>query len=184
MKFLLYNSKYWAKENSLSVQPTSYIQNLTFNFRLATHRNIYQYFFWTNDPGTRKQSFNSKRISFAEHCKWFNYQMENKETVMIIMYSGKQNIGQIRFQLKDNIAKINYSLDNKFRGNGLATKLITGGIKHLLTLKPDIQQIEGFVKLNNYPSIKTFRRIGFEECLLLKHNNTIKFKIDQPKNLS
>lgn len=132
-------------------------------FRLARPEEVKKYFDWANDQATRQQSFQSEPIAFSQHEIWFNHQLVNKDAVLLLMESYGEAFGQVRFKLTGDKATISYSLDKKARGKGLAKHLIIGGIAYLQNNHPRITSIEGFVKLDNHPSIKTFRRIGFQE---------------------
>ena len=132
-------------------------------FRLARPEDVRKYFLWANDEATRQQSFQSDPIAFSQHEIWFNHQLSSEDSLLLMMESYGEAYGQIRFKLTEDKATISYSLDKKARGKGLAKQLITGGISFLKASHPKITAIEGFVKLDNHPSIKTFRRIGFQE---------------------
>ena len=58
------------------------------NFRNAKIDDIKLYYSWANDESVRKQSFNSKKIDFEVHQKWFEskIQDENLDPSKIMEY--------------------------------------------------------------------------------------------------
>jgi UDP-2,4-diacetamido-2,4,6-trideoxy-beta-L-altropyranose hydrolase len=132
-------------------------------FRKTTFYDMYTYFVWTNEEETRLQSLNSKSITFSDHYNWFSKKIISKETYLYILEYEKNSAGQIRFDIKNEIATISYSLDKEYRGKGLGKVLIKGGIQQLIKDNPRIKLIQGYVKNNNQPSIHTFKKLGFQE---------------------
>lgn len=114
-------------------------------------------FEWRNDPVVRRNSFDSKKIDWDSHEKWFNNQLTNSQS-KIFIFETKQGhpVGQVRLDYLDNKWLINYSIDQFYRGLGLGKKIIYQSIntieKGLFTAK---------VKNNNQASIKTFKSLGF-----------------------
>ena len=47
------------------------------NFRNAKIDDIKLYYSWANDESVRKQSFNSKKIYFEVHQKWFESKIQD-----------------------------------------------------------------------------------------------------------
>ncbi len=131
--------------------------------REASFNDIYQYFLWTNEKETRLQSFNNERIIFSDHYNWFKRKIISKSCFLFIMELNQKPVGQIRFDVENEMATISYSLDKKFRKKGLAKILIQKGIKKLLEKNKNIKLIQGYVKNTNKPSIYTFKKLGFKE---------------------
>ena len=68
-------------------------------------------------------------------------------------------VGQVRFDRKNKIVKLSFSVCKSFRERGLGKKMVTMAIKKY-KLNKKITFI-GEVKLKNFPSIKIFKSLGF-----------------------
>lgn len=109
----------------------------------------------SNDPEVRKQSFNSKKISYHQHKKWFLNQLKNQNNLILIAESQYGFIGQIRFSIEDQTAIISISIINKYRGFGIGQTILDKSLKILYDSKPEIRYIKAYVKASN-PQSKTF----------------------------
>ncbi|MEZ0482913.1 GNAT family N-acetyltransferase [Fibrella aquatica] len=137
--------------------------------RIATVNDVRLYFDWANDPSTRQQSFNSAPISWEAHEVWFARKV-NDPDVLLLVFETNENIpvGQVRFERQaDGEVIIGVSVDNAFRGRGLAVQLIreaSNVCQHHWRNSNDPEQavrISAYIKPNNQPSIRAFERAGF-----------------------
>ena len=64
------------------------------------------YFNWVNEKDVVKNSFTNKKISIKEHSKWFKSKIKSNQTSMFVLEACKLPIGQIRFEISSNKAKI------------------------------------------------------------------------------
>ena len=117
------------------------------------------YYNWANEPEARKNSLNSKYISWNFHKNWFKKKMQSKKTVLYIFEKKDVAVGQVRFERKNKIVKLSFSVCKSFRGRGLGKKMVTMAIKKY-RLNKKITFI-GEVKLKNFSSIKIFKSLGF-----------------------
>lgn len=114
---------------------------------------------WSNDDDTRKNSFNNKKISNTEHEIWFKKQIESKKNLFWVCISNNNKIGFIRMEFINDFYKLNYLIAPKFRGMGLAKKMIKIALdkKKFLNKIPIIAQ----VKKNNLISKKILMNCNF-----------------------
>ena len=119
---------------------------------------------WANDPEVRQSAFNSKDIEFKDHESWFLNKQNDPDCFQYIALN-KHNmpIGQIRFDIKDSIAEIDYSIDKDFRGIGLGKVLLKSGIELFCGEEGKPITIQGYVKNENEPSKRSFQDAGFIE---------------------
>lgn len=132
------------------------------SIRSARLEDAYLYFEWTNDPETRRQSFNSAPVLWESHEEWFNNKISSTTTKMYVLQIDSSPVAQVRFEIEDDFAMINYSVDAKNRGKGIAGYCIKYGV---LKLKEDCDRISLFqalVKKENVASVKTFEKLNFE----------------------
>jgi UDP-2,4-diacetamido-2,4,6-trideoxy-beta-L-altropyranose hydrolase len=143
---------------------------------------------WVNDPRVRHSSFNTNRITWEEHQAWFsNKQIDLNCTHYIAFSRYDVPIGQIRFELKDAVAEIDYSIDKDFRGMELGKILIKEGIEQFCAEKKISLTMQGAVKKENDPSNQAFKALGFievDEKPIHENNSTNKCIIYQLRHRS
>lgn len=112
---------------------------------------------WTNDVEVRKNSFNTNKVIYDDHIKWFMSKLNSKDTFIYIFENKQEPIGVIRLEKIDKeLMLINYSIDIKHRGKGHATKLLKIIKTELINCR-----LVGKVKKDNIGSIKAFQRAGY-----------------------
>ncbi|MBA4446294.1 GNAT family N-acetyltransferase, partial [Cylindrospermopsis raciborskii CS-506_C] len=147
-----------AKRLAEYLKPTHQNQ---LRLRRARITDKWFYYAWVNDIEVRRQSFNSKPISWEEHEAWFDKKIADNDCYLCVLEASDLPIGQIRFDLKDEEALIDYSLDTLVRGRGWATSLVKMGVDTLDSLKP--KYLRADVKSDNPASSAVFLRLGFQE---------------------
>jgi len=120
---------------------------------------------WVNDPMVRQSAFNSKQITWKEHKAWFSNKLNDPQCVQYIALNGYDvSIGQIRFDIRESVAEIDYSIDKDFRGMGLGKMLLKSGIEAFCAEIEKPITIQGRVKKENQPSNRAFKYAGFLEA--------------------
>lgn len=116
---------------------------------------------WANEDVVRRMSFNQKSIPWEEHADWFEKKIHDESCYLYIaVLEDDTPIGQIRFDIQDNIARVDVSLGKEWRGRNYGSELIRYGIQKLLLDKPDIM-IQAHVKSENVASVHAFQKAGF-----------------------
>lgn len=131
------------------------------SLRIATIDDAETYFDWANDASVRQQSFSSQLIQWEDHKKWFQKKILDQNCLMYVLEDNSKPIGQIRFDILDGIARIDYSLGKDMRGKGLGKTLIDRGV--YLASKSKNLTFQAEVKEQNIVSAKVFARCGFKE---------------------
>ncbi|MDH5368433.1 MAG: GNAT family N-acetyltransferase [Gammaproteobacteria bacterium] len=149
--------------------------SITDNVRLrpACVEDTEIYFDWVSDEVVRQQSFHSKPILWEDHKKWFKEKLLLNSCLMFVMEVNDKSVGQIRFDIENNVAYIDYSLDKKVRGKGLGAVLVNQGIK----LVPNNSNLlfHAEVKRKNIESAKIFLKLNFDE----KNNSNSEVRVFQ-----
>ena len=115
-------------------------------------------FEWSNDPLVRGNAFDSKKIDWDSHEKWFqNKLLDNNCKIFIFENKQGHPVGQVRLDYLDKKWLIDYSIDQFFRGLGLGKKIISKAINMI-----DKGTFMAMVKHKNQASIKTFLNLGFK----------------------
>lgn len=135
------------------------------SLRRAVQEDMEFFFFWANDPAVRKNSFSQEPISWAEHMDWFKKKINSPWTGMWVMQTPYElPVGQIRFDIDQEVVDINYSLDLIARGRKWGVKLLELGINKIRESAKG-KMIQGRVKKSNPASRRIFLNLGFTEAI-------------------
>ncbi len=135
--------------DALSVRPA----------RTADARRLWQ---WANDPIVRVNSFNSKKIPWEEHRKWFRSKLGSPDSRFWILEHDQVPVAQVRYdRTNTRTAEIALSVAPQFQGLGIGTKALTLTIRTACK-ELRVQQIKAFVLSSNEASIRAFGKAGFE----------------------
>jgi len=124
---------------------------------------------WANDPVVRKSSFNTDPIPLNTHKAWFDDKLKDPNSHIYILYTKRELIGQIRFDIMNGKAEVDITIDKEFRGCGLGTFLLVKGIRKFVK-NTKIAAIQSRIKKQNLPSVKMFKRANFQEHGIKKVN--------------
>lgn len=132
------------------------------NLRPANHFDLQLLFNCKNDPTVLKSVFNTKIVTLDKHTKWFSSARENPDIKIYILEEDDNRLGQVRINIADSIALIEYCIDEKFRGKGYGKKIIS-------LLEEECQKInqvallKAEVKKDNPASQKVFESLGYDK---------------------
>lgn len=116
---------------------------------------------WRNHPAIRRNSFDKNPIEYKTHIEWFSKSLIMKNRHILILLNKNRPIGFLRFDILDDIAKVNIYIAPEEQGNGYGTKGLEQGILWLKENIPDVKKLEAEVLPENVISQKTFTRSGF-----------------------
>lgn len=117
----------------------------------------------SNEDTARQNSINQNSFSFETHKAWYRKKIASINDYIFLASLGKEFIGFVRFdfnEIKNNFI-ISISLHQKFRGRGLASRLIDLGLEKINLLASEYNEIQAFVLETNKPSSKAFLKSGF-----------------------
>lgn len=152
------------------------------SLREADFSDMSLYFRWSNDPQVRLNSYRNDPIPLKDHEKWFSARIADPTTILLVMEVNGCPAGQIRFQEADGIAWIGFSLDERYRGKGLATRLLSMGTKKYYTLRRSPQVVRGAVMERNPASKKAFLSAGFREVSVAEIHGEPSRIFEWPRN--
>ena len=144
--------------------------------RPANQKDIMQIFNLANDTLVRQYSFKTKIIKLTDHKKWFLEKLKDKNSLILIAEKDNQFVGQVRFDFGDeNI--IGVSICPMFRGKGIGSKLIIEGIEFVQNIRPSIENIIAYIKIENTASIKSFEEAGFsfDNKLIIDNQQALRY---------
>ena len=128
----------------------------------------------SNDPLVRTCSFNTNKIEYEQHCKWFAKTVSDKNTLFFLIFDNDNFVGQIRFNRESEQATecvISLSITKEYRGKHIACDCLQLGIEELKKNWYNINSVVAEVKDENTASNALFLREGFE---LISKVNTYK----------
>jgi len=144
--------------------------------RKVTRDDMDLLFQWANDPVVRANAFSTEQIPYENHQKWFTARMKDPDTAMYLYLQDDVPVGQIRLDIADKEAEIDYSIAPEYRGKGYGKKMLL----HLETVVreslPHIAVLLGKVKLENQSSRHAFLKAGFQETPSMEEMNYILYK--------
>lgn len=129
---------------------------------------------WVSHPQTRKYSFSQEAISEWSHKKWFLNRIKQGGLYKIFEYCSKQ-LGVFRLDLEGHTGVLSYSIAAEHHGKGYGKRLLLLGV-HESFSSTRIEELVGYVSINNAPSLHLFRSVGFCESHL---TDRIKFDLNR-----
>lgn len=140
--------------------------NTLIKIRSAEKCDIDRYFQWANELSTRKNSIHSNTIDIKIHQTWFNQKLQDERCYLYVGQVDTVAVGQVRFELFDDVAEVSFSIDVEFRGKGIGREILKTAIIEFSHACPRIRYIQAIVKSDNVASNRIFSRLGFSlhEC--------------------
>lgn len=134
------------------------------NIRRAQLSDAALLFRWANDAQVRTNAINRERIRWVDHDLWYRRKMESPLSFIYILELDNVPVGQIRFDLcASGRLLIDYSIDYRFRGQGLGRQIINHGIGTVRNMFPSSMVFRAEVLRDNTASFKVLKSEGFNE---------------------
>ncbi len=148
--------------------------------RSVNASDVMTYFIWANDPKVRSSAIHTSTIDFMTHTAWFKQRLDRSDCKLYVLEANGLPVGQIRFELQDEVTIIDYSLDKAVRGRGWGRHLIKLGIQTFLkeTTKPVC--FFATVKNSNPVSAAIFEQMNFIRSNVQSGQDQICFQLDVP----
>jgi RimJ/RimL family protein N-acetyltransferase len=133
-----------------------------FYFRKFTKDDITSIYNLSNEDEVRSFSINKSNISWETHQNWFNEKLKSNYAFYLITLTFKQElIGQIKFDIKNEMPEISISISKNFRGKGMSTHILQNACKLFFAVYPEKSEITAHIKEDNIKSIRSFEKTGF-----------------------
>lgn len=137
----------------------------TLKLRPATEADCRMIFEWANAPDVRAVSFDSAPIPWETHVRWFRQKLTDPQVKFWLASEGAgQPMGVARFELAGAEAAISVSLAATARGRNRGTLLIWTACRRLFREQPELARVLAWIKPDNEPSKRAFRKAGFAEA--------------------
>ena len=119
---------------------------------------------WANDTTVRSRAIATDPIPWRHHRAWFDRCSTSEHTLMSVLEADGLPIGQIRFDIENRQATIDFSLDGSVRGRGFAKELVRMGVSRLRQRRSeDVDDLVAVVRKSNEASLRVFRALGFND---------------------
>jgi len=139
-------------------------------FRKININDMNILFNWINDPLVRSLSFNSEKVDFKVHEKWFTNKINDSNCIFLLFFKSNNPIGQIRIEKETlNRATISISISSENRGKGYSVDMLRKASKYFHSKNSEFI-INAYIKENNLNSINSF------EKALFRFQKKIKYK--------
>ena len=169
----MYRGSVAGVEYAEAFQVERIIKSNVVSIRPASINDMSQYYDWVNETTVRDNSFNSDPIDWQTHKKWFNERINSEDCLLCVAEVDGKRAGQARFEREnDELVNIDFSVDYKFRGQGVAKSMLVSAMKHTLGHWTNFSEFQGKVKRGNKPSHRVFLDLGF-----VVHGNNNEFTV-------
>lgn len=129
--------------------------------RVANQSDLMLVYRWDNDPLAREMNFKQGTVPLDTFMRLFSASLHDKDTLLLIVEGLEDHtwlpIAQVRFYI-DGIMSL--SIDSEYRGRRLATQVILAALEFVKSNFP-ISAAIAYIRRENIPSIKAFKRSGF-----------------------
>jgi pseudaminic acid synthase len=146
-------------------------------FRRAESKDCHLIWRWANDAQVRAVSFSSEPIPWEDHVGWFEARLVDPTCIFLIATDDVGTpVGQIRFEIEGNDARISISLDEHQRGQGLGPRLINLASRRIFR-ELDVDTVVAFIKPGNVASVRAFQKAGFANAGIVRFNQHTAIKM-------
>lgn len=137
--------------------------SIVISYGPACKKDCAEIYRWENDAGTRAMSDNVALFTYETHLDWFEKSLCNPNRQLYIARNGYVAIGLIRFDATvDENFEVSLILNPAYRGKGLSTQVLSGGVCAFLQKNNGVRKIFARVKTCNIASNKCFVTAGFK----------------------
>ena len=133
-----------------------------FYLRKANENDALLIFNLSNERIVRINSINQNPIKLNEHFTWFAEKLIEESCLFFLAFTKSDSfIGQVRFDINQNNAFINISMDKDSRGKHFAAPLIFTSSFRLFKERQEVNTISAYIRPQNIASVKAFVKAGY-----------------------
>jgi L-amino acid N-acyltransferase YncA len=129
--------------------------------REAKQEDCKEVFDWWNDPLTRKMMYDTSKVEWDLHQKWFNKVTCDEKVLLCLGYDDSGKVGVVRFDRKTELSfEVSINLNPDRRGEGLASVFLAKSeefFEHIHGKK----YLFAMVRIENIPSKKSFLKATY-----------------------
>lgn len=154
-------------------------------FRKVNENDINLVHEWANEKKARENSYNPDHIPFETHQRWFQMQLEDKNSVFLIFETpNNEAVGFVRFNKKDEKWVVSINIGKKYRGKGLAVEMLQRSAIYLFN-NFNIDFVIAHIMFKNIASKKAFEKAGyvFDKKIIINNIPSYQYKLEK-KNIT
>ena len=127
-------------------------------------------------------------ITIETHSRWFQTKLSNCKCTLYLILVENRPVGQVRFDVEENFARIDYSIAKQFRGRKIGKTLLKEAISKYWSRNKI--KLLGEVMPHNIASEKIFKSLGFrmktegDNKIFMKEANQPRKKNEKQKNIN
>lgn len=121
---------------------------------------------WVNETDVRKSAFQIAHIPYQEHIKWYEGLLGDSDRKQYIYMYGNEPVGQVRIEVCEEIAEVDYSISVTMRGKGHGKNMLCLLREQIQTDFPKVEKIRAKVKAGNIASRRVFSELGYAESYI------------------
>jgi UDP-2,4-diacetamido-2,4,6-trideoxy-beta-L-altropyranose hydrolase len=134
----------------------------TVTVRRASGPDSARIFSWRNHPTVRAVSRNPDAIERSAHEAWFTAALANRNQLLLIGERDGDDVGVVRFDVRDGAAEISIYLAPELGGHGNGIELLLAAESWLMRNRPDVGSVEAEVLRDNRLSHGLFLAGGYQ----------------------
>jgi len=115
---------------------------------------------WANDAETRRNAFRKAPIPYESHVAWLRTRLDSGATRLWIFADDEGPVGQVRFDLADDVAEIDIAVAPERRGHGHGRTMLTAAVRALRAERCRVRP-RAAVLPHNARSLAMFQACGF-----------------------
>lgn len=117
---------------------------------------------WANDLDTRKYSWNTRIISWEEHCFWLERKLSSADCRIWFLVRNGLPVAHVRYDRKGDLwAEVSLTVAPESRGQGFAREILR--LTAILARRElGVEKLIGHVMVDNVASVKAFAAAEYE----------------------
>lgn len=136
---------------------------MCFEVREAVEADIPDIYKYIHERYMQKYSNLAEDEAFIQHYAWYKEAFKSNDHKIYIIYNKKDKfIGQIRYEISTENARIGIYLIEEVRGKGVAEGALEKSIKLLTNENKRLENIIANIMDENEKSIRLFKKCGFK----------------------
>ena len=116
---------------------------------------------WRDAEETRRHALDTRAIPLAEHRRWFDRVLADKNVVLLIGESAGGPAGVLRYDLHGERASVSVYLVPGLSGRGYGTALLKAGTRWMREHHHEIKAMDATIMHGNERSQRAFERAGY-----------------------
>lgn len=126
---------------------------------------------WRNDPQVRHHFFDPRPIEWAEHIRWIESVLQQKNCLLLVATADNHDVGSVRIDINDDEAEVSIYLAPEEMGCGTGPAIIQAAVNYNSPFLGKVKHFSARILPENVASRRAFEAAGFRVdnlCLVRK----------------